>query len=341
MTGLPEAGTLKLFLGSASAQLANNISESILGDHSQLGSSVSTAGDVDGDGFSDVVVGAPNYDTGTARSGAAFLIHGTAKGMEDSSTRMHRLTGCLQDNALFGHAIARAGDVNGDGFDDVIVGAPGCEDSRGHAFVYLGSPDSGIDDQPYWQAEGESTGAKFGFSVNSAGDVNGDGFSDLLIGAPYDKSSGVTAGKAYVFHGGPQPLSTNPAWASTSDRPGAEFGYSVSAAGDTNADGYSDIVIGAPGYQNDVLGNDGRAFVYLGAVGGVSDNFDWMAKEVQQAPNVGSRSRFGTAVANAGDVNGDGFSDLLVGSPGNDISDVDAGAALLYLGGLNGLADSA
>ena len=274
-------------------------------ESASFGVSVSTAGDVNGDGFSDVVVGAFRYDNGHAEEGRAFLYLGSASGL--SATPSWNAEGD-QDGANFGRVVATAGDVNGDGFADVIVGANSFDNEQpneGRAFVYHGSA-SGLSATPNWIEEGNQDGAHFGRPVATAGDVNGDGFSDVIVGAFVFDNGQSNEGRAFVYHGSASGLSATPAWTAESDQDGAFFGIAVATAGDVNGDGFSDVAVGAGFYDNGQP-DEGRVFVYHGSASGLSASANWTAEANQTS------ALFGESAGTAGDVNGDGFSDLIVG----------------------------
>jgi hypothetical protein len=164
--------------------------------------------------------------------------------------------------------VATAGDVNGDGFSDVIVGArlfDSGQTSEGRAFVYHGSA-AGLSLSPDWTAESDQGGAEFGSSVATAGDVNGDGFSDVIVGAPLFDNGQTTEGRAFVYHGSSGGLSPTHTWTAESDQASAAFGFSVAAAGDANGDGFDDVIAGAPGFSNPQT-FEGGAFVFDGNQG--------------------------------------------------------------------------
>ncbi len=297
-----------------------------------FGWSVATAGDVNGDGFADVIVGARGYSNGEIFEGRAFVYHGSASGL---SATPNWTAESNQGSAEFGRSVATAGDVNGDGYSDVIVGAYqyyNGESGEGRAFVYHGSP-SGLSATPNWTAESNQVDAKFGWSVSTAGDVNGDGYSDVIVGA-YAYSNGQTnEGRAFVYYGSASGLSAAANWTAESDQAGAQFGYSVSTAGDVNGDGYADVIVGAEGYNYGQTG-EGRAFVYYGSASGLSATANWTAEGHQQ------NAEFGSSVSTAGDVNGDGYSDVIVGAPYYDSDLADQGKAFIYYGSATGLSVS-
>ena len=298
-----------------------------------FGFSVATAGDVNGDGYSDVIVGALGYDNGQDIEGRAFVYLGSAAGL---STTAAWTAESDQANAQFGHSVATAGDVNGDGFSDVIVGSyiyDNGESNEGRAYVYHGSA-GGLSTTAAWIVEGEQAGANFGFSVATAGDVNGDGFSDLIVGAwSYGNGQG-SEGRAYVYHGSVAGLATAAAWTTESNQVGAFFGVSVATAGDVNGDGFSDVIVGAYGYDNG-QNDEGRAFVYHGSAAGLSTTAAWSAESNQVS------AFFGRTVSTAGDVNGDGFSDIAVAANLFDNGQSDEGRVFVYHGSVGGLSTTA
>src|SRR6185503_1880637 len=157
-----------------------------------------------------------------------------------------------QAGGYFGYSVASAGDVNGDGFGDVIVGAEAYdnpESNEGRAFVYLGSS-SGLSPAPDWSAESNQASSYYGSSVASAGDVNGDGFGDVLVGAPRYDSPESNEGRAFLYLGSASGPAAAPIWTAESNQVGTDFSRSMASAGDVNGDGYGDVIVGALFYDN-------------------------------------------------------------------------------------------
>jgi hypothetical protein len=241
--------------------------------YANFGRSASTAGDVNGDGYSDVVVGAPWYDTDQSEEnwdkGAAFVYHGSALGLSADADWTMMDEG--QEKGKFGIAVSTAGDVNGDGYSDVIVGAYQHRETpyvtpyrEGVIFVFHGSPAGLTTGAADWTAAGGQRESKFGLAVSTAGDVNGDGYADVAVGAPNYEDGQPQEGAAFAYHGGSEGLDASPAWSVQGDQEGAGYGFTVATAGDVNGDGYSDLIVGAPTYNSSEM-DTGGAFVYLGS----------------------------------------------------------------------------
>ncbi len=292
-----------------------------------FGFSVATAGDVNGDGYSDIIVGAPYYDNGYSDHGVVFGYYGSESG---PSTTHDWLVGTNQKtDAHFGFSVSTAGDINGDGYSDVIIGAPGCENGQtdeGIVYIYHGS-ESGLTSYSTYQREVNQASAQFGFSVSTAGDVNGDGYSDIIASALYYDGGQTDEGKVFVYHGSPSGLSSTPDWDQELNQAYAQYGFAVSTAGDVNGDGYSDVIVGAPYYDNAQV-DEGQVFAYYGSSGGLASDWSWYKRS-----NT-ANARFGFSVSTAGDANGDGYSDVLVGTPyWNN------GMAAMYMGTSGGIYD--
>ena len=311
--------------------LATSVTWMATGDRegAYFGTSVATAGDVNGDGYDDVIVGAPDYSNGQTGEGAAFVYYGSVAGVSTTASWIAELN---QPNAVFGTSVATAGDVNGDGYADVIIGAPGYEKgevNEGAAFVYHGRK-AGLETAANWMVESDQVNASLGWSVASAGDVNGDGFDDVIVGAPWYSNGQTNEGAAFVYHGRKAGLETAANWRFESDQAISYFGWSVSTAGDVDADGFDEVIVGADRYDNGQE-NEGAAFVYHGSASGLKTTSGWMGESNQEY------GYFGGSVATAGDVNKDGHSDVLIGAPSYDSGEnYESGAVFLYRGGPDG-----
>jgi FG-GAP repeat/FG-GAP-like repeat len=277
-----------------------------------FGSSVASVGDVNGDGYDDIVIGA-NFFPSEGGQGRAYLYFG---GPAIDSAPDLVIPSPLSGIGWFGIGVASAGDFNGDGYPDIIVGARYAAPS-GKAFIYYGGPL--LDATPDVTLNGESSGSWFGNSVASAGDVNGDGFGDVIVGAP-NYGSG-SQGRVYVFFGGSTPDAI-PDRVFTDPNASDQLGWVVGGAGDMNGDGYPDLFATAPRYY--ASGGNPAINVWLGG-----PPFDTVADLTIHGNAL--NDRISSAVI-ASDVNHDGFSDLVITRQDR---------AEVYLGGtsLNAVAD--
>lgn len=319
-------GGAHVFLGDASGLATNRIggvTEYWLARPSlpgHFGQSVKGAGDVNGDGKADVIVGAPSHNTGYV-----YVYYDWA-----NFTRW--TAGGDQANEGFGGSVSGAGDINGDGFDDIIIGASGYSNYLGRAVVFLGGT-NGLSLNPAWVVKGSQPSGLYGTSVSGAGDVNGDDIDDVIVGTSNYSNVEQGEGGAFVYLGTTNGLTTNAVWTAEGNQAYASFGSSVSTAGDVNGDGYDDVIVGAPYYSNG-QSSEGAAFVYLGGPNGLNATPFWFAEANQES------AYFGTSVSTAGDVNGDGYDDVIVGAPYYSNGQTNEGRIYLYLGGLNGLSST-
>ncbi|MCF0053738.1 FG-GAP-like repeat-containing protein [Dyadobacter sp. LJ53] len=298
----------------------------------QAGYAVSSAGDVNGDGYSDVLVGAPLFDSGETNEGVVFVYHGSASGLSANAAVTLQSN---QTEAQFGTSVSSAGDLNKDGYSDVIVGAPFYtkgETKEGAAMVYYGSA-SGLNSVATI-LESNQLNAKFGRAVEGLGDVNGDGFSDVIVGAPLFDKGQVDEGAAFIYHGSAAGINLLAANILESNQEKAQFGYCSAGAGDVNGDGYNDVLVGAYAYDKG-HDNEGAVFVHLGSAVGINNN----ASVVLEGNQI--NAQYGWSAATAGDVNGDGYSDIMVGSYLYDYGQTNEGAVFVYHGSAQGIKASA
>ena len=317
---------------SASPDLILTSPSGTNGFSSEFGYGLSTQGDWNGDGYKDVLIGDSTY----GGTGAAWIYPGSPSGL--SSVPVWHALGEAASCCGYGLAVAFVGDVNGDGFSDVLVGNPYFNNYQGKVYLYLGSA-TGASTEPAWTYTGDQALAGLGVPIAGAGDVNGDGHADVIVGErgwvnPKRKDGG---GKAMVFLGSTAGLAGQPAWAVTGTGD-SQYGHAVSSAGDVNGDGFSDILVGdsyadvVKGKSNTIVGvNRGRVFLYLGSVAGPSTTASWSVTGDQDSAQLGD------VVIGAGDIDGDGFSDVIITAPHRSETVVDQGRIYAYRGSAAGL----
>ena len=315
------------------------------------GNSVTSAGDINGDGFEDFIIGAP---ASTSVRGRVFVVFGTAVDQPSSAdlsaldgTTGFRIVGGFD---LTGFSAAGAGDINGDGTDDLIIGAPYAS-TGGYAYVVFGNS-AGFASSISTASLNGSNGFRLvgnnaptfghaGQSVAAAGDVNGDGIDDVIIGDPGDDSDAEDAGAAYVVFGSAAGFASSVDLSSLDGTTGFRLdsitaneaaGTSVAGVGDINEDGNADIIVGAPGNAA-VPTLTGGAYVVFGSSTGFAAEIDLSALAGADGFRLNGAAVgdfVGHSAAGAGDVNGDGFKDMLVGAPGADPGGL-AGAGTAYV----------
>lgn len=318
------AGRVLVYNGTASG-LSATANKTLNGDQAaaNFGHAVAAV-DVNGDGYDDAVISAHAYDNGQTNEGRVYLYYGSNSGLNTTPGWFGESNVA---SALYGFSVANAGDVDKDGFGDFLVGAPnygGTASNQGIVYLYYGanSTSGPSTSKTPWTMQGGMSIAWLGWSVAGAGDVNKDGYADVIIGSP---GYNMLKGAAYVYHGSAAGLSTAPAW--TVLGTAGQLGYSVSGATDVNRDGYSDVIIGNPGYSNGQA-QEGQVRVYHGSSGGLGTTY-WSAE------SDSAYAQFGMSVAGVGDASGDGYGDVLIGAVYQGLSN---GIARAYYGGSGGLA---
>ncbi len=322
------AGGAYLLLGPVDADRELSAASALwvgLANGDNAGNSVAGVGDVNGDGFDDLLIGAPYDDTATTNAGAAYLQLGPVTGTASLVMADVTLLGETSADEA-GWAVATAGDVDGDGLADLLVSAPQASGSGwgGATYLVLG-PATGLSDLGGADARLLGSGNMAGYAVDGGGDVDGDGLSDLLVGAYNDATTDSGAGAAYLVLG-PVTGDIMLATAAQATLLGVALednaGSSVAFAGDVDADGYDDLLVGA--CLSDDGGEDaGIAYLLTSFPTGTVDL--GTAEALLVGEHEGDQA--GGAVAAAGDVNGDGNADLLVGSTGEE----SGGGGAVYL----------
>jgi hypothetical protein len=304
------------------------------------GCSVSTAGDVNGDGLDDLIVGAYKADPNSRKNaGKSYVIFGKRDSAAINLSAIASGTGGFVINGEntdndSGFSVSTAGDVNGDGLDDLIVGANGTNSDTGKSYVIFGKKDSTAIELSAiasgtggFVINGENVGDWSGISVSSAGDINGDGLDDLIVGAQNANLNGKSrVGKSYIVFGKTDSTAINlSAIASgtggfviNGENANDLSGCSVSTAGDVNGDGLDDLIIGA--LHADVSGKSkaGKSYVIFGKKDSTAIDLSAIASGsgtggfVINGENANDWS--GISVSSAGDINGDGLDDLIVGA---------------------------
>ncbi|MDZ7331997.1 MAG: PKD domain-containing protein [candidate division KSB1 bacterium] len=325
---------LSQFVAASNAQESAKglpYASSVIGEASNdlAGWDVAFVGDVNQDGYEDVLIGAPQNSKGGLRAGAAYLIFGSAE-------MPMPLTSITKANVTFlgskardeaGMKVSGVGDVNGDGISDFIIAAPMENGGTGKIYLFFGKKEGWTSliqlDHADVVFSGEKLDDNAGLSVAGTGDVNGDGIGDILIGAPRSDSNGSDAGRAYLVFG------KKSSWARTiglaqadiifdSEAPLDLFGWSVSGIGDVNGDGLADFAIGAPNHDERDKKDAGKVYVFFGRpdLGGRIPSSMANATFTGFSPN----DMLGKNVSNGGDINGDGLGDFAVTAPLRDSS---------------------
>lgn len=308
--------------------------------NSRFGFDVGSAGDVNSDGFDDIIMGAVLNDTGATNAGSAYILYGSP-----NLSATYRLDELGVDVSVvgkaasdfFGYTVSGAGDVNGDGFDDVIFGSRYNDDAAldaGAAYILYGSASlsatyqlngGGVNVTILGKAANDSMS-----NARGAGDVNADGLDDVITGALLNDDGGLNAGAAYLLLGSASLSATiqlngvGVNFTILGDAAEDNLGFSATSAGDVNGDGFSDLIAGARGIST--------AYLFYGG-SGLSGTKDTGASEenVKMTGKTGT-DRFGIGTSGAGDINDDGFFDIIVGADQSDENASNSGAAYIIYG---------
>ena len=339
-----------------------------VGNRDLVGWSVAAAGDVNRDGYDDVIIGAPWADPTDLTSGASYVVFGKASGFA-ANTSLSTLNGAngfkMSGPAGSGHAgnsVASAGDVNGDGFDDVIVGASYADSATvphgydvGASYVVFGRGAgfaanlelSTLNGSNGFKLSGAAQGDQSGFAVAAAGDINGDGIDDLIVGAPGADPHGSKSGASYVVFGKRSGFAATIELSSLNGTNGFKLNGeaagdqsgSVASAGDFNGDGFDDLIIGARVADTNGNNQSGASYLVFGKASGFVANLDLSTLDGSNGFKLSGRGlydRSGWSVASAGDVNGDGYDDLIIGAPNSPLNGTYSGITYVIYGRADG-----
>ena len=269
-------------------------------ESTEFGTGANANGDYNADGYSDLIYGEPGADNDT---GAIYIHYGTVDGY--ASTPDLTFLG-QHDGARFGASLAMVGDVDGNGYDDILVGAPNqyndTGNSTGAVQLYSGFA-TGLNPTPIWMANGNTIGGLFGSLVEPAGDVNNDGYADFMVSEMGWEGQDQGLGRVHVY------LGNSTVDYNSTVIVGHEslliLGYAILGVGDANGDGFDDIVIGSSKDQN-ILSGRGRTQVHHGSIDGISTSANQTWSMMDQW------TLFGNSLSALGDINGDGYDDLAI-----------------------------
>ncbi|MCP4707166.1 MAG: hypothetical protein GY869_00960, partial [Planctomycetes bacterium] len=351
-------GRIQVYLGSDTG-LNTTPTSTIYGTQSGdgFGQILASAGDVNNDGHDDIIVGAPdkmvevfktvvNPDGTTTQvsemvQGEISLYLGNAEGLNSESA--WTMAG-LDYNSVYSFNVSPAGDINNDGFDDLLVAQPVANvverngdqaitiDQAGMVELYLGSS-SGLESSPIWTYYGDQINGYFGSSASSMGDLNGDGFDEIIVGAALEDTDTYTNnGQAYLFMSNAGALSLIPDQTFKGTQNNALFGWDVQGVDDVNNDGYPDMIVAASGYDSPTFNNRGAVYLYLGTPDGIDPEPQFV-----DVPESLIDKWFGWELANTGDFNKDGFSDFLAMAASQGGTGEPVSQAFLYLGSPTGV----
>jgi Ca2+-binding RTX toxin-like protein len=341
--------------------------QTVFNDNDYAGGSVSRAGDINGDGYEDIIVGAAFAEPNGALSGSSYVIFGHEGGFPAKLplASIDGVNGFRLDGAETGDwagiSVSGGGDINGDGFADLIIGARKADANgsvnAGISYVYFGhggafdpSINLGtLDGSNGFALIGSAAGDEAGSSVSLAGDINGDGYTDLIVGAPHADPNGNASGASYVVfgHGGAfdasidlDALDGTNGFRMVGKAAVDLLGSTVTRAGDVNGDGYDDLVVVARGAGSEGQGAatpNGEVYLVFGRGGSFDATLDLSTLTGANGfrlDGVHVGDAFGHSVDAAGDINGDGYADLIIGAPHADAGGVrDAGSAYVFYGG--------
>ncbi len=323
-----------------------------LSNRDAFGSAIGDLGDLEADGVTDLAVGAPGDDDGGSGRGAVWVLFMNSNGRVDINTKISDrrggFLGRLRDNDHFGSAVAGTGDLNSDGVNDLAVGAPGNNENKtGQGAVWLLFLDAqGRVNQHRKISENSGgffgkldSGDHFGSAVTRIGDVNGDGVSDLAVGAPDTDEGANNAGAVWILFMSADGLRVE-SWRKIANDSGGlgnklkaddRFGAAVAGIGDLDGDGTPDLAVGVPGFDDGSNNQGAVRILFLDSLGRVRDQQKISSGSGGFDGKLEADDGFGSAVANVGDLDNDGTPDLAVGIPNDNDGSTAAGAVWVLL----------
>lgn len=325
----------------------------------RFGSALANIGDLEADGVTDLAVGTPGNDDGGSDRGAVWVLFMDDTGEVDTEQKISDTTGgfngSLADGDEFGSALAAIGDLDKDNVFDLAVGVPGNDDGgtdRGGVWIlFLDIDGTVLESQKIAASRGGFDGKlddddRFGSAIAGIGDLDGDGITDLAVGAP-NADDGVTdAGAVWILFmnddgtvDSSEKISRIAGGFNGTIRADDHFGAALAGIGDLNNDGIPDLAVGAPG--KDERGPERGAvwILFLNSDGSVLDEQLIADREGDFEGRLRDDDRFGSALASVRDLNNDGIQDLAVGAPNDDDGAEDAGALWLLLMTMDGKVD--
>ena len=312
----------------------------------RFGSAVVSIGDLEGDGVADLAVGAPDTDGGGTDRGAVWILFMNSDGRVDTQQKIADgaggFDGKLDNDDRFGSAVASPGDLNGDGFTDLAVGAPGDDDGgtdRGAVWNLFLNADGKV--RSYQKISDSSggfggnlkDGDQFGSATAPIGDLDGDGVTDLAVGAPDTDAGGTDRGAVWILFmdrdgrvKSEQKIADGAGGFTGNLKDGERFGNAVASIGDLDGDGVTDLAVGAD--LSDIGGTDRGAvwILFLDRDGRVKSQQKIADGDGGFKGDLNDGDQFGSAVAGLGDLDGDGTIDLAVGANHSDAGGTDRGA---------------
>ena len=294
------------------------------------------AGDLNGDGYDDLIAGAPGSSRFGAEFGCAYIFFGSGE-ISAMMRRILLLRG-RKAESYFGDAVASGADFNGDGYHDVAVGAPKTGGLQGQVFLYFGGAEMNAD--PDMVCAGLKPAEAFGREVSLMGDMNGDGFADLAVGNPLKRlgpdhgpagDGRERVGKVFLFYGASEP-DTVPDVVFEGKKQISLFGWTIRGSGDLDGNGCDDLLVGAPRTMDFSGGRSARdedepGHVYLYFGGAEPDSLEDLTFEGESLSDG-----FGFSITGGDDFNRDGLPDIAIGSPASDRGGADSGAAYIFFG---------